>query len=187
MLALADPPAKEEHGPAGPQPAALTVEAQKPPALVAIDIDSKPRTEAAKQPAKPEAAKAAAPVAAPAAGDKPASSGGGGVILAVMILIGLAGSAYYFARRRGTVTRFINIVETANLGPKRSLIVARIGDETMILGASEAGITLLKAHTETKAEVAAATAPTTAATGAAPMRHRGAASAAVPAETGRRR
>jgi flagellar biogenesis protein FliO len=172
MLALADPPAKEEHGPAGPQPAALAAEAQKPPALVAIDIDSKPKTEAAKpqaaQPeaARPEAAKAAAPVAAAAAADKPASSGGGGgVILAVMLLIGLAGSAYYFARRRGTVTRFINIVETANLGPKRSLIVARIGDETMILGASEAGITLLKAHTETRAEVAAATAPTTAATG----------------------
>jgi flagellar protein FliO/FliZ len=39
----------------------------------------------------------------------------------------------------------IHILETATLGPKRALVVAKIGGETMILGASEAGITLLRA------------------------------------------
>ena len=57
----------------------------------------------------------------------------------------LAVGAYWFARRRRTVSvRHIQIVETASLGPKRSLVVARVGEETLILGTSEAGITLLK-------------------------------------------
>jgi flagellar protein FliO/FliZ len=57
----------------------------------------------------------------------------------------LAGAAYLFARRRrATSPRHIQIIETASLGPKRSLVVARIGDETLFLGTSEAGITLLK-------------------------------------------
>ena len=60
-------------------------------------------------------------------------------------LLVLAGAAYFFARRRrAIVPRHIQILETASLGPKRSLVVARIGDETLFLGTSEAGITLLK-------------------------------------------
>src|SRR5205823_8675353 len=35
------------------------------------------------------------------------------------------------------------ILETAQLGPKRQLVVARVNGETMILGSSEAGITCL--------------------------------------------
>jgi flagellar protein FliO/FliZ len=54
-------------------------------------------------------------------------------------------AAYLFTRRkRGTTHRQIEILESASLGPKRSLIVARVGEETLYLGASEAGITLLK-------------------------------------------
>jgi len=37
----------------------------------------------------------------------------------------------------------IEILETAQLGPKRQLVVARVNGETMILGSSEAGITCL--------------------------------------------
>jgi hypothetical protein len=58
----------------------------------------------------------------------------------------LAGAAYLLARRRkgAAVDRHIQILETASLGPKRTLIMARIGGETLLLGTSEAGITLLK-------------------------------------------
>jgi hypothetical protein len=42
----------------------------------------------------------------------------------------------------------IQILETASLGPKRSLVVARVGEETLVLGTSEAGITLLKTSGE---------------------------------------
>jgi hypothetical protein len=58
----------------------------------------------------------------------------------------LAVAAYVLARRRkgAAVDRHIQIVETASLGPKRTLVMARIGGETLLLGTSEAGITLLK-------------------------------------------
>jgi hypothetical protein len=58
----------------------------------------------------------------------------------------LAVAAYALARRRkgAAVDRHIQIVETASLGPKRTLVMARIGGETLLLGTSEAGITLLK-------------------------------------------
>jgi hypothetical protein len=58
----------------------------------------------------------------------------------------LAVAAYLLARRRkgAAVDRHIQILETASLGPKRTLIMARIGGETLLLGTSEAGITLLK-------------------------------------------
>ena len=65
-----------------------------------------------------------------------------------MLLALLAGAAYFFNRRRVAVPRLVKIVETASLGPKRSIVVARIGGETMILGTSEAGITVLQARPE---------------------------------------
>lgn len=76
-----------------------------------------------------------------------APSGGGlrSVAVPALLLGGLAVAAYLFARRRRvTSQRHIEILETTSLGPKRSLVYARIGDETMLLGSSEAGITLLK-------------------------------------------
>ena len=69
----------------------------------------------------------------------------GGVILGGIALLALAGAAFYFSRRRAAGNRrHIQILETASLGPKRALVVARVGDATMILGTSEAGITLLQ-------------------------------------------
>jgi flagellar biogenesis protein FliO len=63
--------------------------------------------------------------------------------LALMIL---AGFGYWLARRRRAIARerHIEILETATLGPKRSIVVARVGGETLVLGTSEAGITLLR-------------------------------------------
>jgi hypothetical protein len=68
-----------------------------------------------------------------------------GVVLPGVALAALALGAYLFARRRkGGIERHIHIVETASLGPRRTLVMARIGGETLLLGTSEAGITLLK-------------------------------------------
>jgi flagellar biogenesis protein FliO len=66
--------------------------------------------------------------------------------LPALFLAGLAVAAYFFARKKRALgtTRRIQILETASLGPKRSLVIARVGEETLVLGASEAGITLLQ-------------------------------------------
>jgi len=69
--------------------------------------------------------------------------------LPAVVLAGLAIAAYVFARRRRVPKlKQIQIIETASLGPKRSLVVARVGEETLVLGTSEAGITLLKTSGE---------------------------------------
>jgi hypothetical protein len=52
-------------------------------------------------------------------------------------------AALVLARRRHRVARVVDIVETASLGPRRSLVVARVGDELLLLGSSEGGIALL--------------------------------------------
>ncbi len=73
------------------------------------------------------------------------SSAPGGVVLGGVALLALAAAAFHFSRRRVAGSRrHIQILETASLGPKRALVVARVGDATMILGSSEAGITLLQ-------------------------------------------
>ena len=87
-----------------------------------------------------------------------AGAGLGAVALPALLLGALAVAAYLFARRRrASVEHHIQIVETASLGPKRSLIIARVGDETLILGTSEAGITLLKASSLSAGFVGAST------------------------------
>lgn len=119
-----------------PERGAPSVPAQKTPAAV-ISADT-----TLLAPAKSFGAlgAAAAATTAPSGG-----SGFGSVALPALFLAGLALVAYWFARRRrGVSGRQIEILETASLGPKRSLVMARIGDQTMILGSSEAGITLLR-------------------------------------------
>src|SRR3990172_10780134 len=66
-----------------------------------------------------------------------------GPIAAGLLLAGLAAAALVMARRRGRVPRLVEIVESASLGPRRSLVVARLGDEILLLGSSEGGVTLL--------------------------------------------
>ena len=74
------------------------------------------------------------------------SSGAASTLLAVALLAGLGVAATLFARRRTTRVRMIRIVETASIGPRRSLVVACIGGRTMVLGVSEAGVSLLDAQ-----------------------------------------
>ncbi|MFL5302318.1 MAG: flagellar biosynthetic protein FliO [Anaeromyxobacteraceae bacterium] len=66
-----------------------------------------------------------------------------GSLAAGLLLAALAVAALVLARRRQRVARVVEIVETASLGPRRSLVVARIGDELLLLGSSEGGIALL--------------------------------------------
>jgi len=92
---------------------------------------------------------AASPELAPASNAAVASSAGGGsVVLAGFAFLAVAGAAFFYSRRRRTSARHIEILETASLGPKRALVVARVGGARMILGSSEAGITLLQALPE---------------------------------------
>jgi flagellar protein FliO/FliZ len=66
-----------------------------------------------------------------------------GTAIAVVLLVGLGVSAMLLARRRVTRDRMIRIVETASIGSRRSLVVACVGGRTMVLGVSEAGVSLL--------------------------------------------
>jgi flagellar biogenesis protein FliO len=58
-------------------------------------------------------------------------------------LAALCALAFALTRRRGRVARSIRVVETASLGPKRSLVIADVMGERMVLGVSEAGISVL--------------------------------------------
>jgi flagellar protein FliO/FliZ len=66
-----------------------------------------------------------------------------GPLVAGLFLALLAAAALLLARRRRRVARIIDILESASLGPKRSLVIARLGDELLVLGSSEGGIALL--------------------------------------------
>jgi flagellar biogenesis protein FliO len=88
-------------------------------------------------------------------GESKSSSGTLSTVLAVLLLVGLGVAATLLTRRRATRTRMIRIVETASIGPRRSLVVACIGGRTMVLGVSEAGVSLLDAQAETSAAPAA--------------------------------
>jgi flagellar biogenesis protein FliO len=66
-----------------------------------------------------------------------------GPALAAIFLTGLAAAALLLARRRARGARFVQVLETASVGPRRSLVVARMGDQLLLLGSSEAGITVL--------------------------------------------
>jgi flagellar biogenesis protein FliO len=72
-----------------------------------------------------------------------ASHAGSSLVLAVVVLAALGGGALMLTRRRGRRQGLIQILETAAIGPKRALLVARVNGQTMVLGASEAGIALL--------------------------------------------
>ena len=93
--------------------------------------------------ANPTSTVTSSSTALPAPYPAPASSFSGGSIAAGLLLAALAAAALVMARRRRNLPRLVEIVESAGLGPKRSLVVVRLGDELLVLGSSEGGITLL--------------------------------------------
>lgn len=119
---------------------------------VAAVVKEEPREPVKVAPSKPvEAEPSAAAVAnrdetdspSKAVGNEKASSGSLTTVLAVALLLGVGIAAFLFARKRGSRERVIRIVETASIGPRRSLVVASVGGRTMVLGVSEAGVSLL--------------------------------------------
>ncbi len=67
----------------------------------------------------------------------------GGFILPLFALAGLGAAAYVLSKKKARATHLVQVLETAHLGPKRSLIVARVGGQTLLLGTSETGVALL--------------------------------------------
>jgi flagellar protein FliO/FliZ len=76
----------------------------------------------------------------------PTSSAFTGPVTAGLFLGLLTVAALVMARRRRTAPRLVEILETASLGPRRSLVVARLGEEILVLGSSEGGIALLSSR-----------------------------------------
>jgi flagellar biogenesis protein FliO len=102
----------------------------------------------------PDAGAATAPAMAPAPSPLPppeltlprSGPGLGAVAAPAVLLAGLGLTALLLARRKGRPGRMVQVLETTSLGPKRSLVLARLGDEVLLLGSSEAGISLLRSH-----------------------------------------
>lgn len=97
-----------------------------------------------------------APAASPTAGSSPVNQAhsaaapaaaahhpGLSLVLSILALVAVAGGVLALTRRRARRQGLIQILETAAIGPKRALLVARVNGQMMVLGASEAGIALL--------------------------------------------
>jgi flagellar biogenesis protein FliO len=132
----------------------VAVEAAKPAAVKPIESAAKivePAVEAVKpvEAAKAVEAKPAAPkdvfeTAAPEllADAKKSSPIGAAAAAAVIVVLGAA--AYVLRNRKKLSSSRIEVLETAALGPKRSLILARVGGKTLLLASSESGISMLE-------------------------------------------
>ena len=141
-------------------PAAVLAKAEPTAASAAASADDKASEQTAGESGKaPVAAAKSASAFAPALDTRDTSAGAGlrQVATPALALLILAGLGYWLARRRRATARerHIQILETATLGPKRSIVVARVGGETLVLGTSEAGITLLRTGAAAAAEVPA--------------------------------
>ncbi len=73
----------------------------------------------------------------------------------VMVLLALIAVALWARRRRQTSTQHLQILETTAVGPKRSLVVVRMGNEVLLIGSSEAGLALLASRPTSEAAAAA--------------------------------
>lgn len=83
-------------------------------------------------------------------------------------LAALCALAFALTRRRAKTARSITVVETASLGPKRSLVIADVMGERMVLGVSEAGISVLSTRATPQPEPAPFVIPAPLATASAP-------------------
>ena len=155
-VAKPEPIAARAQFAGAPSPAASApppVEPSPPAAPAAAPVPAPPAPPAP-SPAPPAPILAAVPAPLPALAptvrtppvSEPGSrSGGFGGTAPVLVAMLLAAASIFliWRRRRQHGLGLIRILESASLGPKRSLVVAQIGGQKLILGASEAGITLL--------------------------------------------
>lgn len=106
-------------------------------AAFAKSIDTEGETEKAPQPATQTAAIGASSFVAPA-----------------LAILGLAGLALGLTRRRRAAPGSIRIVEAATLGPRRSLVIADVLGDRLVLGVSEAGVAVLSTRPAPAGEAA---------------------------------
>ncbi|RQW83238.1 MAG: flagellar biosynthetic protein FliO [Geobacter sp.] len=73
------------------------------------------------------------------------------MVASLSIVVGLIYLAYYLANRflkgnlmKKSVPRYIRVVESRFLAPKKSLMLVEVGGEYLLLGSSDSGISLLK-------------------------------------------
>jgi flagellar biogenesis protein FliO len=138
------PPVQEAKAAAPPATVAPMPETAAP--LGAARAAETPPAKPAPAAAPKAAASALAPAhdaSAPVVAVTASSRSGSSLVLAIVLLVAVAGGALALTRRRARRHGLIQILETAAIGPKRSLLVARVNGQTMVLGASEAGIALL--------------------------------------------
>jgi flagellar biogenesis protein FliO len=142
-----DPPAQPvQEAKAAAPPAAVAPMPETAAPLGAAQAANTPPAKPAPATAPKAAASAVAPArdaSAPAVAVAASSRSGSSLVLAIVLLVAVAGGALALTRRRARRQGLIQILETAAIGPKRSLLVARVNGQTMVLGASEAGIALL--------------------------------------------
>jgi flagellar biogenesis protein FliO len=140
------PPAQEAKAAAPPAAVAPMPAETAAPLGQAAQAANTPLAKPAPAAAPKAAASAVAPAgsaSAPAVAVAASSRSGSSLVLAIVLLVAVAGGALALTRRRARRQGLIQILETAAIGPKRSLLVARVNGQTMVLGASEAGIALL--------------------------------------------
>ena len=81
--------------------------------------------------------------------------GFGSLAVPAILLALLALGALLLGRRRRGGGRLVQVIESAPIGPKRSVVVCRVGDELLVLGSSEAGVALLATRPAPAAPVTA--------------------------------
>jgi len=138
--AVAVPPAAAAVAVAFPKSPAVTGNASPAPMAPAASASGPASSSPSVSPSvSPSASASASTPAAPSSGSLM------GPLVGVLVLVG--GAAFWWKKKRGlALPRRIQIKETASLGPKRSLVVAEVDGERLILASSEAGITLLRSE-----------------------------------------
>jgi flagellar protein FliO/FliZ len=147
-----------------PGPAASAVPPAASPALAPASPAAAPASPAAAPAAADRLPAALASVlepSRPATGDAPpflapSTPALVSALPAASALAALAAVGLLLSRRRGAgARRIVQVLETASLGPKRQLVVARLGGEILLLGCSESGIALLSSQAAADVEEAA--------------------------------
>jgi flagellar biogenesis protein FliO len=67
-----------------------------------------------------------------------------GAAAGALAVVVLGGAAYFLRNQKKRSGSRIEVLETAVLGPKRSLVLARVGGKTLLLASSESGISMLE-------------------------------------------
>ena len=142
VATLGAAPRPAEQGSSGPHPAAVEPGSPSRSAL------GEPSTGEGLRPSPPAAGPlpGATSAGAPALTLPASSYGLGNLVLPGVALALLAAVTLLLKRRTRQEPRLVRVLETTSLGPKRALVVARLGDELLVIGSSEAGLHLLAAR-----------------------------------------